>query len=163
MIRHRSSRPLPYFVPEAYYNEGVGRHALPHGGPPESGRVRGGRMATEYVGGPDAPNAELEAKLRGPWWHAPTMRPAADPIRWTDSGPIRLDMHMSTYAWRPWAGTFGQYQEGWHTGTPITQKEKLTKGSNKEVQMTRPWQNRLTFARYRGQTYSQTTEMLRMG
>jgi hypothetical protein len=158
--RHRSPRSLPYWDPTRAYDTRTGRRGPSEGGEPESGRLLGGRRGTEHVQGPVSVNDELTHRTRGPWYYAGNMRPPSEPIRWTDSGPVRLEMHMRTQQWRRWSGVFGQDLEGLHSGNPLVQTQNRNKGSRKRAQMRAPRQNRLTVQRYRGQSFSQTTQTL---
>ena len=170
--RHRSPRPLPYFTPNPLYDESTPRSPGQDasGGLPQPGLVSGpvrsapgnlGRRGRpDYSMPPASINDQQMFKERGPWFHAANMIPPADQVRWTDSGPIRLEMHQATFAYRPWSGHFFQNQEGLHTMLPAEHRAKLTKGSNKPYITQRPRQNRLAFQRYRGQTYSQTTQVI---
>ncbi|MER5542467.1 hypothetical protein ABT072_08410 [Streptomyces sp. NPDC002589] len=160
MSSHRSSTPLPYAQPR--YDRTTLRRSDASGGPPESGRVRGSWGRIERVGGPvfANPSTAVEDRRRGPYWRVGNMRPPADPIRWTDAGPIRTELHMDTFTWRRWSGGSHQDREGWHTGTPLAMRTTRTAGSNKPRIMKRPRQNRLTQQRYRGQTYSATTQVI---
>lgn len=160
MMNHRSSTPLPYTRPR--YDTVTPRRGDASGGPPESGRVRHAWSRIERVGGPvfANPSGAVETRRRGPYWRAGNYRPAADPIRWTDSGPIRAELHMDVFTWRRWSGGSHQDRTGLHTGTPVAMRSARTAGSNKPKNMTRPRRNRLTEQRYRGQTYSATTQVI---
>lgn len=164
--RHRSSKPLPYMNPGPLYNRrdyrkndgssANGQNIPYHGAPFAHEEI-------EFSGQDDAFNALLDYKTRGPMWRENAYIPPADPIRWTDSGPSRLNMRMNTFQWRRMQGnssSYNQFLYG-HTMLPEPYNTAFTQGANKPFIMTQPRQNRVTVARYRGQSYSQTTQVLR--
>lgn len=161
MTRHRSDIRLPYArIP---YDQRTLRRGDAGGGPPAIGRVRGGRPPVELVQGPAVANRsmETETRMRGAYWRTGNYIPARDPLRWTEAGPIRPDMHMATYTYRRWSGGSHSDREGLHTGTPVPLTAARGKGSGKPRTMARPRRSALTVQRYRGQTYSATTRVLR--
>lgn len=153
MPRHRSSAVLPYFDPQATYDETIARRKQSAGGSPPVGRSVGGRRPIEYIGEPDATNDQGITKMRGPWFHTGNMIPLANPIRWTEAGPIRPEMHFFTFSWRRWSGGAFQNREGLHTMLPRP-------GLSTRHQMMARGQNRLAIQRFRGQSFSQTTQVL---
>ncbi|MGA5128804.1 hypothetical protein ACPCTO_03255 [Streptomyces olivoreticuli] len=161
MIRHRTDVQLPYA--QVPYDTGTLRRGDGSGGAPLWGRVRGGRPPLERVQGPAFANrsSDTETRLRGSYWRAGNYIPARDPLRWTDAGPIRMEMHQHVFTYRKWSGGSHSDREGLHTGTPVPIRAKRTAGSNKPVRMARPRRTRLTVQQYRGQTYSSTTQVLR--
>jgi hypothetical protein len=160
---HRSSRPLPYTFERGYarYRDTPNRLLDAPGGEP----YQGGPFAhieIEFVGGPDAPNVALDFRSRGTWWRENHFIPPAEPIRWTDSGPSRLNMRQNTFSWRRGAGnssTANKFIFG-HTMLPQPYAPTFNRGANKAYVMSQPHDNRVTVQRYRGQSYSQTTQVI---
>lgn len=167
MQDHRSSTPLPGANPEAFYDRYMpyanGRTAA--GGLPPEGIVRGGRPPIEFIEPPPTRFDSEVQKSRGPWFHTGNYIPLADPLRWTDAGPIRPEMHFWTFAWRRGSGQYGRALEGLHTMLPKPTKYQAVDEQRRQSQpnrtiMKRPYQNRVTVQRYRGQSYSQSTTVL---
>lgn len=161
MSRHRSDVPLPYA--QVPYDTTTMRRGDASGGGPLWGRVRGGRGPIERIQGPAFANysTATETRQRGSYWRSGNYIPASEPLRWTDAGPIRMEMHQHTFTYRKWSGGSHSGRTGLHTGTPVPIESKRTKGSAKPATMARPRRTRLTVQRYRGQTYSSTTQVLR--
>lgn len=167
-MAHRTSTPLPYETPP--YDRSVYRLTDGSGGRPERGRIAQVYGDPEYLAGPGGFYDRTVYKQRGPWAKVGNYIPAADPIRWTDSGPIRPEVHMHTSAWRRWSGGAFQWEEGMHTSSAAIRAASLAYGGAKSPRNKGPrgkgatsrgiQQNKLTTARYRGQTYSQTTRTL---
>lgn len=165
--RHRAPTPMVGFDPEYYFDKVTpyanGRTAA--GGPPPEGVIRGGRPPIEFIEPPDARFDGQVQKARGPWFHCGNYIPLAEKIRWTDAGPIRPEMHFWTFAWRRGSGQYGRALEGLHTMLPAPTKYKQADEARRQTApnrtiMKRPYQNRVTVQRYRGQSFSATTRIL---
>jgi hypothetical protein len=74
---------------------------------------------------------------------------------WDQSGPAPMSLRLKTFAFRDMAGWSGQRNEGLHTNIAFSPRTL----PGRRAMTVRP-QNRLTVARYRGQSYSSTTEVL---
>lgn len=116
-MRHRTESPLPYARPRPN-DRRTGRPAQSAGGTPYAGRVHGGQPPVEHAGPPAATNDALISRRRGPWLHTSAMTPIAAPLRATESGPIRPELHLWRSNYRRWQGSSGAVQEGWHTMMP---------------------------------------------
>lgn len=167
MFGHRTSIPLEYFDPERTYDVvtpyGHGRTA--HTTTIPRGQVVGGRRPIEYIEPPDKVFDTEIHKSRGPWFHTGNYIPRADPLRWTDAGPIRPEMHFWTFSWRRGSGQYGRALEGLHTMLPKPTKyrqgdEQRKQAAPNRTIMRRPMQNRLTVQKFRGQSNSQRTQIL---
>lgn len=188
--RHRSAPPYAYMYVQGLYEQvpagstevpypshkgGFNRgHADAAGGHAYAG-YPWAHVETEFAGGPDSINDVNVFKARGPVYHVPSMCPPADPIRWTDSGPLRPEMSMRTFAWTRWqncstqaARFFGQDPKtgrlnpsiGMHTNPPAPSTPDVNRGANKPYWWKQPRQDRLSRQRYRGQGYSQLTSLV---
>jgi len=102
---------------------------------------------------------------RQPFYSATLYRPAGDGwVNWTEAGPPRAELHMSTTEWRhEQGGTRYPFiadspTNGRHTMVPNGVSRTVQRYVGGEVpQMTGARINRLAAARYAGQSYSQTT------
>ncbi|QUH03830.1 hypothetical protein HUO13_26130 [Saccharopolyspora erythraea] len=121
---------------------------------PFTGRTSGARPPIEYAAPPPASFDQGIYRERGPWWHTGNYIPAADPMRWTDAGPLRPDMHQHTHQWRRTSGGAHSDRTGLHSPTPSTTGRD---GRSGRAQQRRPVRSLLTFPRFRGQSYSDTT------
>lgn len=188
MPRHRETPPYAYMYIQGLYQQvPVGSYEVPMPGRPGTNRGHAddaggqyyqgypwGHIETEFVGGPDSVNDDLVYKARGPTYRVPQMIPPADPIRWTDSGPLRPEMHFRTFEWTRWNNTstqatrFWGYDEngkmdaskGMHTIVPEPSTPDYNRGANKPYWWKQPRDNRLSRARYRGQSFSQLTQLV---
>lgn len=103
---------------------------------------------------------------RGPYYQVPYyMPPAQNWVNWTAAGPPRPELHMRNASWRNWVGnshsrypTVDTPTGGMHTMYP-TGAERTAGRYVQTPQMRGARINRLSPARYRNQTYSQTTRL----
>lgn len=94
--------------------------------------------------------------------------PASGWVSWTDAGPARGDLHMRVVNYRreagSWSARFPVVAEsptgGMHSMTPSAASRTIAR-YDARPQMTVPPRERLANAQYSGQTYSQTTTVLR--
>lgn len=151
-IRHRITPPLAYEADHTPY----GPRQVSHGGPPFSGRYRRtNHSANVYE--IKAPNAHFW-KTRGPFFTIGNSFPIADVIRQSEL-PTRPNMHMATGSYRSWTGNTKSRWRGYHTYLSEEQAEAKAQGLQKGGMRTAR-RNRLTVQQYRGQTYSQSTNVL---
>lgn len=148
---------MPYFRPQSGYDERASRRNQQAGGQPFRGRRRGDRPPIEYVQPPPTTHDMTIRRERGPWMHTGNYIPLAAPLRQTEAGPIRPDMHMRTHQWRRWSGGQHGDRTGWHTMLPNTEQRAERSGRTQQQRRT---QGRLTVQRFRGQSYSQSTQVL---
>jgi hypothetical protein len=73
-------------------------------------------------------------------------------VNWTAAGPIRRIIKEMNFTYRPIVGA--PRWKGLHTNIPIQPRDQAGRARMKARR-----QNRLTVQRYRGQTYSQTTQL----
>lgn len=155
-MRHRVTPPLPYGRPDAVQPED-GSRRVSSGGPPFQGRYRRTNRsvsANMIV----AANSEFW-KTRGPFFTTGNSYPIADTIRSSEIPPIRPSMRMATGSYRQWGGNTNTHFKGYHTYLAEVNETAKSQGTQKGG-MRAARQNRLTIQRYRGQTYSQTTQVL---
>lgn len=112
---------------------------------------------------PGNTNDTLITRVREYVWRRAYSLPVATAsanISWIDSGPTR-DMPTTRFNRniRPIVGGSNQVYEGMHTYLPTGQKGDSQLAGKKR--MTPGRQNRLTVQRYRGQSYSSTTQVIR--
>lgn len=178
--RHRQTRPLAYMYIQGLYDqnlpqpEGTNRgHADSTGGTPYIG-YPWAHIEQGYLGGPVSTNDTRVFRLRGGVYRVPSMCPPAEPVRWTDSGPLRPDLNMRRFTWNRWQNSSTQASRFWgfdadgnvdnaagmHTTVPAPSTPDINRGANKPYWEKQPRQDRLSRARYRGQTYSQTTQFV---
>lgn len=136
-MKHRSSAPLPYAKTQPAYDEHTPRRGQQPGGPPYAGRVRGGHPAPEFAQPSPTTQDTRIHRERGPWWHTGNYVPVAEPLRWTDAGPIRPDMHLSTYQWRRGSGGAHSDRTGWHT-MPPTASDRAPSGRAQQERRSQP-------------------------
>lgn len=158
-MRHRSSTPLPYAKTQPAYDERTPRRGQDNGGTPFAGRQRGGMPPPEYAQLPPTTNDRGIHRERGPWMHSGNHIPLAEPLRQTDAGPIRSEMHMRTHQWRRWSGGRHGDRTGWHSMLPDAQHQE----PSGRRQQKRPRASKLTRQRFTQQSYSDTTEPIDRG
>ena len=93
-------------------------------------------------------------KEKGAWWDYSNQSPL--PVNlgdWPNSGPVSPTLRLRTFTWR--RTSQGQRNRGLHTN--IAWSPRTLPGRDSMVARQ---QNRLTVARYRGQSFSSTTEVL---
>lgn len=98
-------------------------------------------------------------KDKRPWFHNGYGIPAGTGAANFDqktSGPAPVTLHLRTYTYREEAGDGHRDTTGMHTIMP---KIRTNQGSRKPAIMQSGRQNRLTTGIFRGQTFSETTEM----
>lgn len=101
---------------------------------------------------------------RGPYFQKARVIPPGNAwVSWTGAGPARPELHARNQTWRREVGSSNSRfpvvdspTTGMHTMTPSTVARTLPRYVETQ-QMLPPRQNRLSNARYSGQTYSQTT------
>lgn len=128
----------------------------PSKGPsPYSGRGMVNRRSfaiTDYK-----PNNTLDdgvTKEKGAWWQHSNQSPKPVMLGdWPASGPVSPTLRLRTFTWR--RTSQGQRNFGLHTN--IAWSPRTLPGRDSMVARQ---QNRLTVARYRGQSFSSTTEIL---
>lgn len=103
-----------------------------------------------------------------PWYPVDNVSGVGDAsVNWTACGPPRPEMHTRMVNYRVMAGTSATRfipnpmdpTTGLHTRTAPIRSGNLPRIVGGAPQMRPPRQDRLTVARYTGQTYSQTTRM----
>lgn len=126
------------------------------GGVAFKGRVigrpgRAGEITT--VQPPQNTNATLIVRARGGYLRESYYLPPAQGMaNWTAAGPARNTLRERNFTWRPIVAA--PRYKGLHTNIPIQPRDEAGR------QAMRPRrQNRLTVQRFRGQTYSQTTQL----
>lgn len=161
-----------------YYNPSVLRRRptdagslLAHstGGEPEPDRVlnrpgwQGAYSGASIDRAPSGYNDALIQRTRGVMYRKAYYIPPAlgsQNLSWTAAGPIK-DMPTTRFTrnLRPLVGGSNQDREGMHTNLPTGQRQVGGQLAGR-TRMTAGKQNRLTVQRYRGQSYSQTTQAL---
>lgn len=127
-------------------------------------------LESELARYPGTSNDSRVQRERIPWYSVGQYRPAAESwVNWTEAGPPRAELHMRTTEYRPEAGSSTSRYPfipsaptgGRHTmipsgpgGTPMTRERYVGAGL---PQMRGARTDRLSSARYTGQSYSQTT------
>lgn len=105
---------------------------------------------------------------RGPYYQRPTYIPPGDGWKnWTADGPARPELHMRNVTFRIMAGNSASRYPlvntptgGLHTNTEAGVKRTVRRYVTAQ-QMVGARVNRLALGQYAGQTYSQTTTVLR--
>src|SRR5438034_3335903 len=162
-------------TPRAPYDRYRARHASPQGNSP-SGPADGGIGRTVPFGvlrEGDGANVwdRLTNHERMPWYDRDYGGSHHDSlVNWTDSGPIRPSLHMLQATVRKLVGTDNTRNYDPHPRERIGVQDQghgmhsnpsgrsLTLGRYRNTAQMRPTRiNRLTSARYAGQSYSQTT------
>lgn len=93
-----------------------------------------------------------------PWYHHAYRSPSTvEPGNWNASGPVPMSLHFRTFRYRREAGQFNSDTTGMHTMIPAVRPGKEIK--RPDSSMTPGRSNRLTTALYRGQSYSDTTQV----
>lgn len=149
------------------FNHGP-RRGLPVGGDP--GRLP---RTIEPFGIEDEhsryPGDEFDTAIRRdrmPWIPAPYYIPPADGwVNWTQAGPIRPTLHMRNATLRMMQGNSNTRelqdptnpQRGLHTNPPDAVARTVARYVSGNPQMMAGRQDRLSEARYSGQSFSQTT------
>lgn len=103
-----------------------------------------------------APNEtldDLNTKNKSGWWHHGNEILPVNIGNWSASGPERPTLHLRTFSWRK--GSQGNRNTGMHTNIAFSPRTLPGRES-----MVARSQNRLTVARYRGQSFSATTQVL---
>lgn len=104
---------------------------------------------------------------RTPWMHREERSPVGDGwVNWTAAGPVRAELHMRNMTYRREAGSDhgrfpyvpGSPTGGMHTMYPGAVRRTVPRYQD-TPQMRGARTDRLSPARYTGQTFSQTTEM----
>lgn len=154
--QHRTTPPLPYSIPRDGSNGP--RWAHDDGGPPQRGSyVR----TTPFVPSLNTQQDGAEVwRTRGPYFTVGNVIPIADPIRPSEQGSERPRMHMATGSFRRWMGTSHTRFDGGHTYLDEQFSDSLKGGASKKGGMRGARLDRLTMQKYRGQTYSQLTQVL---
>lgn len=96
---------------------------------------------------------DLVYKNKKPWWDTGNQLLPKNIGNWTASGPQRPTIRLRTFTWRK--GSQGNLNRGLHTN--ISHSPRTLPGREKMVPGR---QNRLTIARFRGQSFSSTTQIL---
>lgn len=107
---------------------------------------------------PSNMNDKLLRKQRAPWLHTGDFMPPVNIGAWNASGPERPSLRILMMNFRRAAGWSGQANEGMHTNPGVPSRTL----PGKQAMVPRS-QNRLTVARYNGQSYSATTQTLGAG
>lgn len=152
MVQHRVTPPLRYATPSTPYEPRM----VSSGGLPFIGRYRRGNESRP----PDGYEFNtLFFKTRGPFFVTGNTYPIADTVRQSEQGPARPGMRMATGSYRKWVGNSCSRFPGNHTWLReqvIDQKSIGTQKGGMRGQRL----NRLTVQQYRGQSYSQSTQIL---
>lgn len=169
--RQRAAPPV-----SAGYEPGPGGRGYPRRGRSAGGydtavpRTLAPGIETELPRYPATENDRLIRRGRLPFYSATLYRAAGNSwVNWTEAGPPRAELHMSTRQHRPEAGGSrsrypfipGAPTGGRHTMIPSgpgsVNQTVPRYGASGNPQMTGGRQDRLAPARYSGQSYSQTT------
>lgn len=141
--------------------------------PPARPRTLAAPLADQRDRYPGAANDGAIVRDRVPTIQRPYYLPPADTwVNWTTCGPVRSTLHMQNSSYRQMAGnsntrnadpvatTYGTQTQGHglHT-TPKAATARTIGRYFNTVQMVPPRADRLSQARYSGQSYSQTTVM----
>lgn len=112
-------------------------------------------------------------RIRRPYFNIGNLITPAEPLRATDCGPARPGMWQAVSSYRRWQGTEKTNNDGYHTYLQETKMDSLRVGASK-IQPTHAVRavpmahggggvggryNRLTVQHYRGQSYSQLTDV----
>lgn len=127
-------------------------------------------LETERTRYPGTENDGMIIRDRKPFYSATLYTPAGISwVNWTEAGPPRAELHMDTDQWRPEAGSSssrypfvpGSPTGGMHTmipSGPASSRQtapRFVDSGNPQMRGART--DRLSPARYAGQSYSQTT------
>lgn len=139
------------------------------GAPATLARFTAGNQAAQAATDPQyygATNDDQIRRDRTPWFPRPTKSGAGTgTVDWTAAGPARPQLHMRNVTVRTMAGTSAtRYPAspydpsiGLHSQTPISPRGNIQRYQAKAPVMKPGRNDRLSPARYTGQSYSQTT------
>lgn len=128
------------------------------GGPPKtSPRFNGPDI--EVTRDPLVNNSQI-FRDKKPWLHhAYRTPPPVTPGDWNASGPVPMSLHVRTFTYRKEAGAFHSDTTGMHTMLPDQSNRDQKSRVQRPYTMQAGRQNRLTTSIYRGQSYSDTTQI----
>lgn len=169
-MKHATERALPYgsVISRKYSPRGHQvsyTHALPH--PKWYKRANHSILPQQH-------NWDgINVRIRRPFFSVGNLITPAEPLRATDCGPARPGMWQATGGYRRWQGTEKTTLDGFHTYLQEVKVDSLRVGASKiapahairAVPMAHGGggiggrYNRLTAQRYRGQSYSQLTDL----
>lgn len=152
------------------FNRRVGRLGnAPGGAPAAQTRYTAGGQAAELNGDPRYYGATQDDTIRRDRtaWYSHPVRSGVGTVAvdWTAAGPPRPELHMRNVTVRTMAGTSqtralaSPYdpQLGLHSKTPVRPRGNLDRAKAGAPSMKHGRTDRLSPARYTGQSYSQTT------
>lgn len=122
-------------------------------------------LETELARYPGTTGDSTLRRDRGPWYPRVMVRPPGDGwVNWTAAGPARPELAMRSTTWRPEAGASRSRFPVVPSAPTGGMHTMVTPGVARTVpryvqtqQMTAARPDRLSAARYAGQSYSQTT------
>lgn len=135
----------------------VGHSRTSNPGPPKTSPRFNGQDVS-VLRDPNLNNTQIY-RDKSPWYHHAVRSPSTvEPGNWNASGPVAMSLHMRHFTYRREAGQFNSDTSGMHS--MLVQQPSSANNQRKPQTMRGATANRLTTAIYRGQSYSDTTQVV---